>query len=59
MDTLPGVVPALGNGQCAHRWRGMGRCLDLATTTRPIPRSNVIYDVPLCDGHAEHFDSKR
>jgi hypothetical protein len=49
----------LGNGQCAHRWRGLGRCLELAITTRPLAQGDVIYDVPLCEGHADHFDKQR
>lgn len=59
MDTLSGAVPSLGNGQCAHRWHNMGRCLELATTTRPARRNYVTYDIPLCEAHAEHFDRER
>lgn len=54
--TLSGSVPALGNGRCAHRWLGHGRCLELATKTREIRRGPVTYDVPLCDAHDEVFD---
>ena len=50
---------SLANGQCAHRWPGLGRCLELATTTREIPRGDVVYDVPLCRDHAWLFDSKK
>lgn len=51
----------VGNGQCAHRWPGMGRCLELAITTRPLDQSRyteilAVYDVPLCGDHAEFFD---
>jgi hypothetical protein len=49
---------SLSNGQCAHRWRGMGRCLKLATVTRPIERDAVIYDIPLCETHAEYYDMR-
>jgi hypothetical protein len=47
---------SLVNGQCAHRWEGMSRCLELAIVTRPIERDQVIYDIPLCEDHAEYFD---
>jgi hypothetical protein len=47
---------SLVNGQCAHRRDGMGRCLELATVTRPIERYQVIYDIPLCEDHAGYFD---
>lgn len=50
---------SLANGQCAHRWRNMGRCLELAITTRPLPRPDVTYDIPLCEAHAEYFDQNR
>lgn len=50
---------SLANGQCAHRWPGMGRCLELAITTRPVERGDVVYDVPLCGDHAEFFDAAR
>ena len=49
----------VGNGQCAHRWRGMGRCLELATTTRPIETDYIIYDVPLCETHAADFGRQK
>jgi hypothetical protein len=55
-------MPSLVNGQCAHRWTGLGRCLELATETRELKREttddDVIYDVPLCRTHAEWFDQK-
>jgi hypothetical protein len=48
---------SLVNGQCAHRWRATGRCLNLATTTRPISMGDgVTYQIPLCPDHADHFD---
>lgn len=50
---------SVANGQCAHRWPGHGRCLELATTTRAIPKGGVVYDVPLCETHADHFDKER
>lgn len=53
------MMPSLVNGQCAHRWRGMGRCLELATTTRPIDFDSVIYDIPLCPTHASDFERQR
>jgi hypothetical protein len=50
----------LSNGQCAHRWPGMGRCLELAVTTRPLQiKGLVIYDTPLCENHATFFDKER
>lgn len=54
-------MPSLSNGQCAHRWVGAGRCLELAVTTRPIRRwaetpHEVVYDVPLCAQHADVYD---
>lgn len=52
-------MTSLVNGQCAHRCRGMGRCLDLATTTRPIEAGDVIYDIPLCPAHASDFERER
>jgi hypothetical protein len=52
-------MQSLVNGQCAHRWRGMDRCLDLATTTRPIEAGEIIYDVPLCPAHASDFERER
>lgn len=51
-------MPSLVNGQCAHRWRGHGRCLELATVTRELPRDEVVYDLPLCPDHAEYFDQR-
>jgi hypothetical protein len=55
-------MPSLVNGQCAHRWIGLGRCLELATETRELNRrttdDDVIYDVPLCRTHAKWFDQK-
>jgi hypothetical protein len=59
MDTLSTPVPRLGNGQCAHRWRNMGRCLELAVTTRPIRWDNVTYEIPLCEDHAAYHDRER
>jgi hypothetical protein len=48
---------SLVNGQCAHRWRAMGRCLNLAITTRPITMGDgVTYEIPLCPDHADYFD---
>jgi hypothetical protein len=54
-------MPSLVNGQCAHRWSGMGRCLELAITTRPVEYKDlgVVYDVPLCESHSEFFDQNR
>jgi len=52
-------MASLANGQCAHRWPGMGRCLDLATVTRQLPHPQVIYDIPLCAAHASYFDQER
>lgn len=52
-------MPQLGNGQCAHEWRGMSRCLELATTTRPLYRGLIIYRIPLCPTHADDFDRER
>lgn len=52
-------MQSLVNGQCAHRWRGMGRCLDLAITTRPIEAGEIIYDIPLCATHASDFERER
>jgi hypothetical protein len=48
----------LGNGQCSHRLLNFGRCFDLATTSRAIvsPDHKVIYDVPLCQDHADDYD---
>lgn len=52
----------LGNGQCAHRWVGHGRCLELATTVRLTPVTTndasrgVVYYIPLCGDHARFFD---
>jgi hypothetical protein len=56
-------MASLVNGQCAHRWHGMGRCLELATVTRPmqrdaLKRDEVIYDIPLCETHAQYFDQR-
>lgn len=50
---------SLANGQCAHRWPGLGRCLELAITTRPVERGDVVYDVPLCRDHAGFFDAAK
>jgi hypothetical protein len=52
-------MPSLVNGQCAYRWRNMGRCLDLAITTRPLSQGDVTYDIPLCEYHAQCFDQNR
>lgn len=56
---------SLANGQCAHRWPGAGRCLELATTTKPLDRPavspmtgaevSVVYEIPLCEYHAGFF----
>lgn len=48
-------MPNLTNGQCAYRFTGANRCLELATTTRTIPAPGepcAVYDVPLCAAHA-------
>lgn len=55
---------SVGNGPCAHRWPGMGRCLELAVTTRPIEHGSAtevlaIYDVSLCGDHATFHDQTR
>jgi hypothetical protein len=56
-------MPDMSNAreQCAHRWYGMGRCPELAITTRPIEYKDqgVMYDVPLCESHSDFFDQNR
>lgn len=50
-------MPALSNGQCAHRQVDFGRCLNLAITVRAIELfAGVMYDIPLCEHHAEFYD---
>jgi hypothetical protein len=49
---------SFANGRCAHRWVNGGRCLELATATRPVQKDNVVYDIPLCEDHTEFFDKK-
>lgn len=52
-------MPSLVNGQCAHRWPNMGRCLELATDTRSVTIRGVAYEIPLCPDHADYFDRNR
>lgn len=52
-------MPALGNGQCSHRHRLGGRCLELAILTRVWrpANSDVEYHIQLCQDHGDYWDT--